>query len=190
MSNMNKPIEVPAGVEVTLTTPSHIKVKGPLGQLELDIPGQLKLQYDEADHLIAITRTGEDRRSRSLHGLYRTLVANMVEGISKGFQKAMEIYGTAYNVNVRGNRLVLQVGFCHEVGFDIPDNIQVEVSQNAAQQDIPARFVIRGFDKRQVGQFAAEVRAARPPEPYKGKGIRYAGEQVRRKEGKALAGSE
>jgi len=187
---MSKPILVPPGVEAIFATPSHIKVKGPLGQLELDMPSELKLQYDEPNHLITIARSDDDRRSRSLNGLYRTLVANMVEGTSKGFEKPMELYGTAYSVNVKGTKLVLQVGFCHEVVFDIPQGIKVEVSQNNAQQDNPARFVIKGIDKREVGQFAAEVRAARPPEPYKGKGIRYAREQVRRKEGKAFAGTE
>ena len=190
MSNANKPIQVPAGVEATLASPSHVKVKGPLGEIELDAPSQLKVQYDEAKRLITLTRDSDDRRSRSLHGLYRTLIANMVEGTCKGFQKAMEIHGTGYSVKLRDERLVLQVGFCHEVVFDIPENIQLEVSQNAAQQDNPARFVIKGIDKRQVGQFAAEIRASRPPEPYKGKGIRYTGEQVRRKEGKALASTQ
>lgn len=189
MSNANKPIEVPAGAEVEFT-PTHVKVKGPLGELERDIPGELKLDYDEPTRRITLSRGGNDRRSRSLHGLYRSLVANMVDGVVKGWQKAMELHGTGYSVNVKGTSLVLQVGFCHEVPLEIPDKIEVEVAQNAAQPDNPAKFLIKGIDKGQVGQFAANVRATRPPEPYKGKGIRYADEHVRRKEGKAFVGTE
>lgn len=125
-----------------------------------------------------------------MHGLHRALIANKVQGVAEGFSKRLEIYGTGYNVNLRGNTLVLQVGFCHEVTFDLPEGVTVQIEQNAAQVDRPARFVVRGIDKGVVGQFAAKVRAVRPPEPYKGKGVRYEGEYVRRKEGKAFTGLE
>ena len=190
MSNVNKPIVVPAGVEVTLPSPTHVAVRDPLGALKLDMPDSLKAHYAGEDRLITVTRADEDRESRAMHGLYRSLIANMVEGVANGFQKAMELHGTGYSANLRGNKLVLQAGFCHEVVLEIPENVQVEISASSAQQDTPARFVIKGTDKGQVGQFAANVRAVRPPEPYKGKGIRYVGEQVRRKEGKAFAGTQ
>jgi len=189
MSNMLKPVEVSEAVEVE-AAPQRLKVKGPLGEAERDIPRGIELHYDPASRLISVRRHSNDRRSRAMHGLYRSLVANMVEGVTKGFRKELEVHGTGYSVNVRGDKLVLQVGFCHEVVFDIPEGLQVEVGQNAAQPDNPAKFVISGTDKERVGQFAAEVRATRIPEPYKGKGIRYAGEHVRRKQGKAFGGME
>ncbi len=189
MSNANKPIHVPAGVEVEAEG-ARVKVKGPLGELEHDVSPELHVHYDDAGRLISVTCESQDRRARSLHGLHRTLVANMVEGVTNGFQKAMEIHGTGYNVNLKGNSLVLQVGYCHPVVFEIPDGLQVEIVQNAAQPDNPAKFVVKGIDKMRVGQFAADIRTSSPPEPYKGKGIRYAAEYVRRKEGKALAGTK
>lgn len=186
MSNMNKPVQVPQGLEVE-AQPAHLRLRGPVGELTLDIAQELEMQYNQSARVLTVSRRRNDRRSRSLHGLYRSLIANMVEGVSKGFQKALEVHGTGYSVEIRGRNLVLQVGFCHEVVFEIPEGIDVEVQQRAAQPDNPAKFTLRGADKARLGQFAAGVRAARPPEPYKGKGIRYAGEQVRRKEGKAFA---
>ena len=140
--------------------------------------------------MIIVRRGNDSRRSRALHGLHRSLVANLVEGVSKGFSCVLEIHGTGYNVNLRGDAFVLQIGFCHEVPFDLPAGITVEIEQNAAQAGRPARFAVKGIDKHAVTQFAACVRAVRPPEPYKGKGIRYDGEYVRRKEGKAFAGMD
>lgn len=189
MSNMLKPIAVPAGVNVEVAG-QRVKVKGPLGELQRECPDPLQVSYDASRRLISVQRQGDDRHSRSLHGLYRTLMAGMVEGVTKGFRKSLEIHGTGYSVNQRGNKLVLQAGFCHEVILDVPAGIRVEIQQNAAQPDNPAKFSIQGVDKEQLGQFAANVRAVRPPEPYKGKGIRYADEHVRRKEGKAFAGME
>ena len=189
MSNINKPVKVSPGVEVAVAD-SHIKVEGALGELERDIPGELKVRHDKAGRSLMVERIGEERRSRVLQGLYRTLIENMIVGVSKGFEKALEIHGTGYNVNLKGNSLALQVGFNHAVVFEIPKGLRVEVTQNAAQPDKPAKFVIKGADKALLGQFAANVREARPPEPYKGKGIRYVGEYVRRKEGKAFVGTE
>ncbi|MGD2175681.1 MAG: 50S ribosomal protein L6, partial [Candidatus Brocadiaceae bacterium] len=145
-------------------------------------------EYEADDRLLRVRRKHNGRRARALHGLHRSLLANKVEGVVRGFSKDMEVYGTGYSVNLRGNSLVLQVGFCHAVEFELPENTSVEIHQSNAQQDNPARFTISGIDKEALGRFAAKVRAARPPEPYKGKGIRYAGEYVRRKEGKAFTG--
>jgi len=187
MSNMSKPVAVPETVEVELS-PGRLRLKGPLGESERTIPPALEVHYDAERRLVSVRRTGEDRSSRALQGLYRTLVANMVQGVSSGFRKALEVHGTGYNVNLQGRKLVLQVGFSHEVVFEVPEGLDVEIEQNTAQPNNPARFAIKGTDKEKVGQFAADVRAIRPPEPYKGKGIRYAGEHVRRKQGKAFAG--
>ena len=188
---MLKPVLLPQGTEADVSA-RQVKVRGPLGELELPqkLPDALELQYDAEARSISVVRHREDRRSRALHGLYRSLVANIVEGVSKGFTKAMEIHGTGYNVNLRGDSLVFQIGFCHEVVFQPPDGIKVEVQQNAAQPDNPAKFTLSCADKHMLGQFAADIRAVRPPEPYKGKGIRYADEHVRRKEGKAFAGTD
>jgi len=189
MSNMLKPVEVPKGVEVELR-PGLIRAKGPKGELEQAIPEELEVHYDEDQRQLSVSRRNDERDTMGLHGLHRSLLANLIEGITKGFEKKLQIHGTGYNVNVKGKQLVLQVGYCHEVAFDIPEGMEVEIEQNAAQPDNPARFTIRATDKHALGQFAANVRASRPPEPYKGKGIRYADEHVRRKEGKAFAGLE
>ena len=190
MSRFGKiPVSVPAGVEVHLED-LHVTVKGPLGQLEHRLPDILEIQYDEPGRQLRINRKADDKRARRLHGLSRSLVANMVEGVSTGFAKAMELHGVGYNVQAKGKELVMQVGFCHPVNKPIPVGVEVEVQQAAAQPDRPAQFTVKGYDKQLVGQFAADVRAVRPPEPYKGKGIRYADEHVRRKVGKALAGLE
>ncbi|NLW51041.1 MAG: 50S ribosomal protein L6 [Candidatus Brocadiaceae bacterium] len=183
----NKEIEVPRGVQVTVDGP-RVSVKGPLGELSHELPDRLELDYRPETGRLVVRRRDESRQARALHGLHRSLLANMVEGVARGFSCVLEIHGTGYNVNVRGGSLVLQIGFCHEVVFDLPSGITVEVEQSAAQAGRPARFAVKGPDKHAVKQFAATVRAVRPPEPYKGKGIRYDGEYVRRKEGKAFAG--
>ena len=188
MSNMNKAIEAPAGAQVTVT-PALIKVKGPAGELSRDIPDGIKLSYDQAARRITVERTQEGREARTRHGLERALIKNMVVGVTRGYKKEMEIHGTGYQAAVKGDSLVLQVGYCHEVKLSIPKGLDVQVTTAQAQPDNPARFIIRGADKGLLGQFAADVRAVRPPEPYKGKGIRYTGEYVRRKEGKAFAGA-
>jgi len=188
MSRIGKqPIAVPEGVEVGVQD-GRVAVSGPLGELEHELPEDLEAEYEDGARLLHVRRRHEGRRARSLHGLHRSLLANKVEGVSRGFAKQLEIYGMGYSVDLRGDTLVLQVGFCHEVTFDLHENMSVEIEQKNAQQDNPAKFTIRGIDKERVGQFAATVRAMRPPEPYKGKGIRYTGEYVRRKEGKAFTG--
>ena len=190
MSRVGKqPVPVPEGVQVVVDG-RCLKFKGALGELEHQVPPELEVEHLAEQRLITVKREGNNRRARALHGLHRSLIANKVQGVSEGFSKRLEMYGTGYNVNLRGDALVLQVGFCHEVAFELPEGISVEVEQKAAQVERPARFVVSGVDKQQVTQFAARVRAVRPPEPYKGKGIRYEGEYVRRKEGKAFTGLE
>ncbi len=184
-----QPITVPRAVQVELDG-NRLKLKGKLGELEHELPEGLEVVFADGGGRLEVTRKSEARGIRAMHGLHRALIANKVQGVAEGFSKRLEIYGTGYNVNLRGNTLVLQVGFCHEVTFDLPEGVTVQIEQNAAQVDRPARFVVRGIDKGVVGQFAAKVRAVRPPEPYKGKGVRYEGEYVRRKEGKAFTGLE
>jgi large subunit ribosomal protein L6 len=184
-----KPIAIPKGVEVAVDGP-RLRIKGPLGVLEHEVPPELEVDYRRANAELAVTRRNDGRRERAMHGLHRTLIANKVRGVAEGFSRRLEVYGTGHSVDVRGSTLALQVGFAHEVAVEIPQGIAVEVEQRAAQIERPARFTVKGADKQQVGLFAARVRAVRPPEPYKGKGIRYEGEYVRRKEGKAFAGLE
>jgi len=184
-----RPIEIPSGVEVNIDD-HEVTVKGKLGELSHTVPSDLSLELDDEGNSLTVKRSSEERDVRAMHGLHRSLIANMVEGVSKGIEKKMEIHGTGYNVNMKGNTMVLQIGYCHPVEFELPENITVEIEQNQAQPGRPATFTIRGIDKQQLGNFAAKVRDSRPPEPYKGKGIRYADEHVRRKEGKAFAGIE
>jgi len=183
-----KPIVIPSGVKVELKG-RHIKVTGSLGTLEMDVHPLMKVGVDESAGVInVINDKPKIRQNKQLHGTMRALIANMVEGVSKGFEKKMEIYGTGFNVNEQGGALVLQIGFCHPVQCRIPKCIKVNIEVKAARgNDIPAKFMVSSIDKLQLGQFVADIRKIRPPEPYKGKGIRYADEQVRRKVGKAFA---
>ncbi len=177
MSRIGKlPIPVPDGVEVTIDG-LHITVKGPKGELSRTMPEGVEMARDE-DGTVVITRTGDSRDERSRHGLVRALVANMVEGVSDGFVRALELVGVGYRAAPKGSNLELQVGYSHPVLIEAPEGISFEVPQ-------PTRVVVSGIDKEQVGQIAANIRKVRPPEPYKGKGIRYEGEHVRRKAGKA-----
>jgi large subunit ribosomal protein L6 len=168
------PIELPAGVSVSLS-PGRVMVNGPLGELSQDVPRRMSIQQD--DGTLSVTRPTDRGEDRALHGLTRTLVANMVEGVTKGFEKRLEIQGVGYRASMRGTALELNVGFSHPVVKDAPDGITFEVPTQT-------EIVVKGIDKQQVGQIAAEIRKVRPPEPYKGKGIRYQGEHVRRKVGK------
>jgi len=176
MSRIGKqPIAIPSGVEVTLDG-GHVTVKGPKGTLEHDAPADISISR-EGDDLV-VTRPDDEREHRSLHGLTRSLVANMVVGVSEGFTKELEIVGVGYRAAAQGpSKIELQVGYSHSVPVDAPDGVTFEVPA-------PNRIVVAGIDKQLVGQVAAEIRAYRKPEPYKGKGVRYAGEYVRRKEGK------
>jgi large subunit ribosomal protein L6 len=175
MSRIGKrPIEVPAGVSVTVD-PGRVMVAGPLGTLMQQVP--LRMQIAQEDGTITVTRPTERGEDRSLHGLTRTLIANMVEGVTKGFEKRLEIQGVGYRATLKGTDLELAVGYSHSVTIKPREGVSFEVPT-------PTEVVVRGTDKQVVGQTAAEVRKVRPPEPYKGKGIRYQGEFVRRKVGK------
>jgi len=183
-----KPIDIPEGVKVEQKD-RRVKVSGPLGELQMDCHPRIKVKIDDAERKILVDNNHpQDRQNRQLHGTMRALIANMVTGVSKGFEKKMEIYGTGYNVKEQGGKLVFQVGFCHTVRRVVPKGIKVNIEVGATRgNDVPARFTLSGIDKCLLGQFAADIRKIRPPEPYKGKGIRYADEHVRRKVGKAFA---
>jgi large subunit ribosomal protein L6 len=182
-----KPVILPQEVKAEQQG-RHIKLKGPRGSLEVDYPPKIKVVIDDVEGRILVeNRHPKDRQGRQLHGTIRALIANMVSGVSTGFQKRMEIYGTGYNIKEQGGKLILQVGFSDPVELVIPNGIKVNIEVGATKgDDIPAKFTFSGIDKCQLGQFAADVRRVRPPEPYKGKGIRYADEQVRHKVGKAF----
>ena len=176
MSRIGKaPISVPGGVEVSIAG-SEVTVKGPKGTLSRTFADQISFVLD--DGVITVARSDEERQSKALHGLSRALLANMVEGVSAGFTRELQTVGVGYRASLQGNTLELLVGFSHPVRIDAPDGIEFEVPD-------PTRIIVRGIDKQRVGQIAADIRAVRPPEPYKGKGIRYSDEYVRRKAGKA-----
>jgi large subunit ribosomal protein L6 len=170
------PIPVPSGVDVTISG-GHVTVRGPKGTLERDLPGAITVHQD--GEALVVERPDDERQNRALHGLVRSLVNNMVVGVTQGFTKELEIVGVGYRANAKGpGAMELALGFSHPVNITAPDGITFEVPA-------PTRIVVQGIDKEQVGQVAANIRAWRKPEPYKGKGVRYAGEQVRRKAGKA-----
>jgi large subunit ribosomal protein L6 len=176
MSRIGKrPVSVPSGVTVTVDGQT-VKVKGPKGELSRQLPAEVTVEQ-EGDTVL-VKRINESRIARERHGLSRTLVANMVEGVSKGFEKRLEIQGVGYRAAVQGQKLTMSLGYSHPVEFTPPDGIQFNVEGNT-------NVIVSGIDKEIVGNIAASIRAARPPEPYKGKGVRYAGEQIRRKAGKA-----
>jgi large subunit ribosomal protein L6 len=177
MSRIGKqPIVIPSGVEVSISG-QHVAVKGPKGTLELDAPGEIAITT-EGDQVV-VTRPDDERRHRALHGLTRSLVNNMVVGVSEGFVRELEIVGVGYRATARGpSKLELQVGYSHTVPVDAPEGITLEVPT-------PNRIIVSGADKQQVGQVAANIRKIRKPEPYKGKGIRYSDERVLRKAGKS-----
>jgi len=176
MSRVGKqPITVPKGVEVRVE-PMLVTVKGPKGELSQQIDPDITIKQEDGQ--VLVTRPTEQPRHRAMHGLYRALVANMVAGVSEGFAKTLEMQGVGYRAAMQGKTLVLNVGYSHPVEVNPPADIEFEV-------DGTSKIIIKGINRQQVGQVAADVRKIRPPEPYKGKGIRYAGEYVRRKAGKA-----
>ena len=170
-----QPIEIPSGVTVEVSPGGNVKVTGPLGSLEQRVPVRMQIAQD--DGAVTVTRPTERGEDRALHGLTRTLVANMVEGVTKGFEKKLEIQGVGYRAQLKGTDLELSVGYSHTVTIKPRTGITFEVPT-------PTEIFVKGTDKQMVGQTAAEIRKVRPPEPYKGKGIRYEGEYVRRKVGK------
>jgi large subunit ribosomal protein L6 len=181
MSRVGKqPIDLPAGVEVAVSG-RKVTVKGKLGTLEQELPRGIEAKQ-EGTRLV-VTRTGDDAGSRALHGLARALLRNHVRGVSQGYVKELEIQGVSYQASVSGQKISLKVGYANDVRLEAPAGVKVECPN-------PTLIVIRGADRQKVGQLAAEIRAMRPPEPYKGKGIRYKGEYVQRKQGKSFVGTE
>lgn len=182
MSRIGKmPISVPAGVDVKIDDNNVVTVKGPKGTITKALAGAMEIKNQ--DGVITVSRPNDLKVNKSLHGLTRTLLSNMIEGVTNGYSKTLEIEGVGYRVAKQGNNLVMNLGFSHQVIMPEKDGIKIDVPQ-------PNRIIINGIDKQAVGQFAAEVREKRPPEPYKGKGIRYAGERIIRKEGKAGKGKK
>ena len=184
----NKPIDIPTGVKIEQKGLS-VKVEGPLGQLQMDSHPRINVKIDDTEKKILVGNDRpQNRQNRQLHGTMRALLANMVTGVSKGFEKKMEIFGTGYSVKDQSGKLVFQIGYCHPVERVIPEGVTVKIDVGATRgNDVPAKFTLLATDKSLLGQFAADIRKIRPPEPYKGKGIRYADEQIRRKVGKAFA---
>ncbi|PKM72597.1 MAG: 50S ribosomal protein L6 [Firmicutes bacterium HGW-Firmicutes-16] len=172
------PITVPAGVEISIEENNHVTVKGPKGTLERTLVPSMKIEL--ADGVMTVSRPDDTKDSRSMHGLTRTLLSNMVEGVTTGFKKELNVQGVGYKVAKDGSKLTMNIGYSHQV--IVEDNADITIEVPSANT-----IVINGIDKQKVGQFAADVRKKRPPEPYKGKGIRYANEVVRHKEGKTGA---
>ena len=169
-----QPIAVPDGVEVQVSA-GQVTVKGPKGELAQDLVSDMKVEL--ADGTVTVERPTDRGEHRALHGLTRSLIFNMVQGVTEGYEKRLEIQGVGYRAQLRGNSIELSLGFSHPISVQAPEGIEFEVPQ-------PTEIIVRGIDKQQVGQVAADIRKRRPPEPYKGKGVRYAGEQVTRKVGK------
>ena len=177
MSRIGKmPIAVPAGVEVTIADGNYVTVKGPKGTLEQQLPGLMTITQEGAE--LHVTRPNDEHETRAMHGLTRSLLHNLVVGVEKGFSNELEVNGVGYRVQKDGKKLVMNLGYSHQVIVEEPEGITLEVPT-------PNKIVVSGTDKQKVGQIAAEIRGKRPPEPYKGKGIKYTTETIRRKEGKA-----
>lgn len=172
----NMPITVPSGVEIKVGVNNEVTVKGPKGELTQQLPQDMKIEVK--DGVVTVSRPSEAKRHKSLHGLTRTLLSNMVVGTTEGFKRELEINGVGYRAAKQGKKLVMNLGYSHQVEMEEIDGITIDVPQ-------PNQIIISGPDKQKVGQFAANVREKRPPEPYKGKGIKYVEEHIRRKEGKA-----
>lgn len=173
----NNPIAVPSGVEVKFQN-SNVKVKGPKGELEWDVPSPITVRQEESQLLVE--RPNDERQVRALHGTARALIANMVHGVSTGFERKLEINGVGYRANVQGNVLNLELGFSHPINYELPKSVTALVEKNT-------QITLTSINKQELGQTAAEIRKFRPPEPYKGKGVKYAEEHIRRKVGKKNA---
>src|SRR5437016_6813538 len=173
----NKAVEIPDKIKVSIGGDGAVSVEGPKGKLHWKLPRDIRASLEE--NRVSVVREAETRGAKELHGLSRSLVHNMVQGVSEGFTKQLEIEGVGFRAAVQGSTINLSLGFSHPVQFSIPENIKITVADNT-------KVTIQGVDKKLVGQVAADIRRFYPPEPYKGKGVRYAGEQVRRKEGKTV----
>jgi large subunit ribosomal protein L6 len=180
MSRIGKaPIEIPSGVEITVDKSNIVKVKGPKGELIQQINSDLGIAIE--DNTLVVNRPTEQKRHKSMHGLYRSLISNMVEGVTKGFIKELELVGVGYRAGNTGQLLELSVGYSHPIFFAIPDEVKVETKMEKGKNPV---VILESIDKQLVGQVAAKIRAFRKPEPYKGKGIKFVGEVLRRKAGK------
>ncbi len=176
MSRIGKlPIPIPSGAKISVDK-TKVSVEGPLGKLEQQIPHEISVVVQ--DKQVLVQRRSESKRDKSLHGLSRTLIANMLHGVTRGFKKELKIVGVGYRAEARGSRIVFNLGFSHPIVLAVPSGVKIEVHG-------PDSIVIQGYDRQLVGDIAAKIRSFRPPEPYKGKGIQYLGEQIRRKAGKA-----
>lgn len=173
-----KPIDIPNGVEVKIDNKNHVVVKGPKGTLEQQLCKDMKIEIN--DNIITISRPTENKKHKSLHGLTRTLLSNMIIGVTEGYQKVLEIVGVGYRAQKQGKKLVLNLGFSHPVEMEDPEGIETTVEGNN-------KIIVKGIDKQQVGNYAAVIRDWRRPEPYKGKGIKYSDEKIRRKAGKTAS---
>jgi len=183
------PVPVPEDVTVRVEGRT-VHVEGPKGKLSWTHRPELSVAYDASARTVVVARADDERQTRSLHGTTRSIIANMVLGCREGFERKLEVYGVGYGVQVQDDRVLLNLGYAHPRSFRIPSGLSVTIEVAQARGDTePARFTVSGPDKQAVGELAAELRRARPPEPYKGKGVRYAGEYVRRKVGKAFAGA-
>jgi len=183
MSRIGKaPISVPNGVTITVDKSNVVTVKGPKGELTQQIDTDLTLEIEDGE--AQLVRPTEQKRHRSMHGLYRTLISNMVTGVTEGYSKEMELVGVGYRAANTGNLLELTLGYSHPIYFAIPDELKLETKM---EKGVPPTVILSGMDKQLIGQVAAKIRAFRKPEPYKGKGIRFKGEQIRRKAGKTAA---
>jgi len=185
MSRIGKqPVPVPDNVRVSLDG-SKVAIEGPLGRLERSLSAGITCAHDGANKKLVLSRASDSQQHRMLHGLERTLVRNMVLGVTQGYRKSLEIVGIGYNAKLEGNAFLLEVGYANTIRLEVPAGIKIEIHQATN----PGRFTVSGSDKQQVGQFAARARAVMPPEPYHGKGIKYADEVIRRKAGKAFVGT-
>ena len=179
MSRIGKaPISIPSGVSVDVKS-AQVSVKGPKGNLSIPVRGEVKVAVEGDVVQVSVSGTGSERFARAMHGTTRALIANMITGVSKGFEKELEIVGVGWNAKAKGNKLTLNIGFCHPVDFTMPAGVELETPK-------PSQIILRGPDSQAVGHMAAVIRKVRPPEPYKGKGIRYVDEYVRRKAGKSF----
>lgn len=179
-----KPVQIPEGVKVGCDMDT-VTVEGPKGKMSQRFHESMKIEIDDVGKQVFVKRPSDERLFKALHGLTRALLANSIRGVTEGFSKSLEIVGIGYNVKLQGKDLVLQLGFSHPIKMEIPQGIEIEIKS----QTNPGRLTIMGIDKQLVGQFTANIRSLRPPEPYKGKGVKYADEIIRRKAGKAVASS-
>lgn len=176
------PVEVPQGVEVTIGDDNLITVKGPLGELTEQVLGAITVE--QKDGTIELSRQNEEKQTKAYHGLYRSLIHNMIAGVSKGWEKQLELVGVGFRASNKGQQLELSLGFSHNVVFMLPDEIKIETQMERGKNPL---VTLKSHDKQLIGQVAAKIRSLRKPEPYKGKGVRFVGEHIRRKAGKAAA---